>query len=118
MQRTWTAFLMLFSQPNPKEWGWVFPFASQSLNLAEVGSGPPRKLPTDGVLRSIAGGGNFGGGMKTQEDDGRPIVFVIDDDASLRDALERLFRLVGLRAETFATAADFLKRELPDVSSC
>jgi FixJ family two-component response regulator len=56
--------------------------------------------------------------MKTQEDDGRPIVFVIDDNASLRDALERLFRLVGLRAETFATAADFLKRELPDVSSC
>ena len=56
--------------------------------------------------------------MKTPESKELPVVFVIDDDESLRDALKRLFRMVGLRAETFAAAADFLKSKLPDVPSC
>lgn len=56
--------------------------------------------------------------MKTPEDEKPPVVFVIDDDESLRDALERLFRMVGLQAETFGTAADFLRRKLPDVPAC
>ncbi|WP_426533111.1 response regulator transcription factor [Bradyrhizobium sp. McL0615] len=56
--------------------------------------------------------------MKTPESEKRPVVFVVDDDDSLRDSLERLFRMVGLRAETFATAAEFLKRKLPDVPTC
>ena len=56
--------------------------------------------------------------MRTQESTEQPIVFVIDDDAPLRDALKRLFRMVGLRAETFASGPDFLKQKLPDVASC
>jgi FixJ family two-component response regulator len=52
--------------------------------------------------------------MKPPERETQPIVFVIDDDESLRDALKRLFRMVGLRAETFPTAADFMKRKLPE----
>jgi FixJ family two-component response regulator len=56
--------------------------------------------------------------MKAPESKEQPVVFVVDDDESLRDALVRLFRMVGLRAEGFATAADFLKRKLPDVPSC
>ena len=56
--------------------------------------------------------------MKTPESEKQPVVFVIDDDQSLRDALKRLFRMVGLRAETFAAAADFLKSKLPDVPTC
>ena len=56
--------------------------------------------------------------MKTPESEEQPVVFVVDDDGSLRDALKRLFRMVGLRAETFATAADFLKSKLPDVPTC
>ena len=56
--------------------------------------------------------------MKPRESEEQPVVFVIDDDQSLRDALKRLFLMVGLNAETFATAADFLKRKLPDVPSC
>jgi len=56
--------------------------------------------------------------MKTSESNKQPVVFVIDDDKSLRDALNRLFRLVGLRAESFVTATDFLKTKLPDVPSC
>ena len=56
--------------------------------------------------------------MKAPESEAQPVVFVIDDDESLREALERLFRLVGLHAETFARAADFLKSKIPDVPTC
>jgi FixJ family two-component response regulator len=56
--------------------------------------------------------------MKPPDNEEQPVVFVIDDDESLRDALKRLFRMVGLRAETFAAATDFLKSKLPDVPTC
>ena len=56
--------------------------------------------------------------MKTPESKEQPVVFVIDDDESLRDALKMLFGMVGLRAETFAAAADFLKSKLPAAPSC
>jgi FixJ family two-component response regulator len=45
-------------------------------------------------------------------------VFVIDDDARMRAATQRLLKSVGLRAETFATPQDFLQRKLPDGPSC
>ena len=47
-----------------------------------------------------------------------PIVFVVDDDASMRKALANLFRSVGLRAEVFGSARELLESELPDVASC
>jgi FixJ family two-component response regulator len=47
-----------------------------------------------------------------------PIVFVVDDDASVRDALANLFRSVGLRVEVFGSAHEFLQSKLPDVASC
>ena len=56
--------------------------------------------------------------MKVPESGEQPIVFVIDDDESLRDTLKRLLGTVGLRAETFASTADFLKRKLPAVPTC
>ncbi len=45
-------------------------------------------------------------------------VFVIDDDARMRAAMERLLRSVGLHAESFASPQDFLRRKLPDGPSC
>jgi FixJ family two-component response regulator len=56
--------------------------------------------------------------MKTAEGREQPIVFVIDDDDSLREALKNLFGMVGLRAETFAKPAEFMNRKLPDVPAC
>jgi FixJ family two-component response regulator len=47
-----------------------------------------------------------------------PIVVVVDDDASLRDALSSLLRSVGLQVEVFGSTADFLKRRVPDAVSC
>jgi FixJ family two-component response regulator len=47
-----------------------------------------------------------------------PIVFVIDDDESMRRALTNLFESVGLRVEGFGSAPEMLRSELPDVPSC
>jgi len=47
-----------------------------------------------------------------------PIVFVVDDDESMREALRSLFRSVSLKVETFGSSADFLHSALPDVASC
>jgi FixJ family two-component response regulator len=47
-----------------------------------------------------------------------PVVLVIDDDASLRDALNDLFNSVGLRTQIFGSTAEFLKGSLPDAPSC
>ena len=46
------------------------------------------------------------------------IVFVVDDDMSVREGLEGLIRSAGLRAETFASAQDFLARPLADLPGC
>jgi FixJ family two-component response regulator len=47
-----------------------------------------------------------------------PIVFVVDDDISVRESLEALIRYAGYRAETFASAGDFLARAPVRVPSC
>jgi FixJ family two-component response regulator len=46
------------------------------------------------------------------------VVFVVDDDASMRDAMQRLFQSVGLQAEVFASAAEFLQSKLADAPCC
>jgi FixJ family two-component response regulator len=46
------------------------------------------------------------------------VVFVIDDDASMRDAISRLLNAVGLTVQTFASAREFLAGKLPDVPGC
>jgi RNA polymerase sigma factor (sigma-70 family) len=46
------------------------------------------------------------------------VVFIVDDDASVRDALKRLIRSVGLRVELFGSAQEFLQRGRPNVPSC
>jgi FixJ family two-component response regulator len=46
------------------------------------------------------------------------MVFVVDDDPSVRRALSRLLKSAGLRAEAFASAEAFLVQALPDVPAC
>ena len=48
----------------------------------------------------------------------QPMVFVIDDDAALREALSSLFRSVGLQVKAFATAPEFLQIKLPEGPTC
>src|SRR5262245_23481634 len=47
-----------------------------------------------------------------------PIVFIVDDDVSVRESLELLILTTGWRPETFASAAAFLARPRADVPSC
>ena len=47
-----------------------------------------------------------------------PIVFIVDDDASMCEALTRLLRTVGLNAQAFKTAQEFLGTERLDTPSC
>ena len=47
-----------------------------------------------------------------------PIVFVVDDDASMRNALANLFRSVGLQSALFGSGSELLGSKLPDVPSC
>jgi RNA polymerase sigma factor (sigma-70 family) len=46
------------------------------------------------------------------------IVFVIDDDALIREALKRLIRSVGLQCEFFGSTQEFLQKKRPAVPSC
>jgi FixJ family two-component response regulator len=48
----------------------------------------------------------------------KAIIFVVDDDASVREGLESLIRSAGLKVETFASARDFLARQRVDMPSC
>ena len=47
-----------------------------------------------------------------------PTVFVVDDDAAVREALSSLIRSVDLAVETFGSAAEFLRAKLPEAPSC
>jgi FixJ family two-component response regulator len=67
----------------------------------------------------------WGGMVKQRNSSEKPVgstdqstVFVVDDDASMRQALARLFHSVELRVEVFASAPEFLRSERRDVPSC
>jgi len=46
------------------------------------------------------------------------VVFVVDDDASVREALSSLIRSIGLRVETFNSAHEFLRYRRPNAAAC
>src|SRR5580692_12697296 len=47
-----------------------------------------------------------------------PTVFIVDDDRSMRQAIQDLVESVGLRAESFATGEEFLRRQRSGSPSC
>jgi len=47
-----------------------------------------------------------------------PIVFVVDDDAAVRDAVERLIASVGIRVQTFGSTREFLGSKRPEAPAC
>jgi FixJ family two-component response regulator len=49
---------------------------------------------------------------------GEPTVYIVDDDASLRDAISRLLRSVGLRVQLFGSAPELLQGKLAETASC
>ena len=53
-----------------------------------------------------------------QTSGGESVVFVIDDDPGVRASLQSLLRSVGLKVETFNSAAEFVVSKIPSVPSC
>jgi FixJ family two-component response regulator len=47
-----------------------------------------------------------------------PTVFIVDDDARMRAAMQRLLKTVGLNSESFAAPQDFLRHKLPVAPCC
>lgn len=56
--------------------------------------------------------------MSRETSEAQPVVFVIDDDPSVREALSSLFRSVGLKVELFTSAAEFLNTSPTIAPSC
>jgi FixJ family two-component response regulator len=56
--------------------------------------------------------------QKKPETPAAPVVFVIDDDASVRGAIGSLIRSIGLRAEVFASVSEFLAHKRSGTTSC
>ena len=48
----------------------------------------------------------------------KAIVYIVDDDDSVRGAIKRLIRSAGMEAQTFASGADFLKSKFRDQRTC
>jgi FixJ family two-component response regulator len=48
----------------------------------------------------------------------RPIVFIVDDDVSVREAIRGVVRSVGLQAEAYESAQEFLRHGAPTGPSC
>lgn len=55
---------------------------------------------------------------RTGNADVSPVVYVIDDDLHVREALSSLFRSVDMQVRLFGSAAEFLQGNLPDIPSC
>src|SRR5882762_2201471 len=49
---------------------------------------------------------------------GAPTVFVVDDDAAVRAAIQGLLKSVGLQSQCFGTTHEFLSSKRPDAPSC
>jgi FixJ family two-component response regulator len=48
----------------------------------------------------------------------KQVVYIVDDDPSVRKAMERLLRSAGLRAQTFCSAMEFLSTRFQEENSC
>jgi len=72
--------------------------------------------PTSGLARKATDPVPTGGGPSVSPD--APVVFVVDDDISVRESLDLLLRTAGWRPETYASAEAFLARSPVAVPSC
>jgi two-component system response regulator FixJ len=56
--------------------------------------------------------------MRVNSNNGRPTIFVVDDDSAVRDALKLLLRSVGQAVETFSSGQEFLDAYGEDRAGC
>src|SRR5579871_5737849 len=96
-------------RPSRRASAWGFLSAARSWRPIEVHCGL-RRVPAERFFSSLC--------PKQPMNEAASIVYVIDDDTSVREALRRLIRSVGLAVEVFGSTADFLQRERRNVASC
>ena len=99
-----------FLQPSRLGSEWDWPSVARLLRRMVDGCGLPPKLPTEQSFNLHC--------RWWRMIEPKPTVFVIDDDAAIRDALQSLISSMKLHVELFGSAAEFLQRERPDVPSC
>src|SRR5688572_17600791 len=75
-----------------------------------------RMVGTEGDMNSAGEHGNESRWSATSR--GTAVVFVVDDDVSVRESLDSLIRCAGWLPETFASAQEFLARPRIDIPSC
>src|SRR6202047_698880 len=95
-------------------WGWGCRSAVPSSKITAAGSGP---FPMT-VVQALPFNLPFEIPVEKSPPESKPIVFIVDDDFSVREALESLVRSAGFDVETFASGQDFLARHRPDKPSC
>jgi FixJ family two-component response regulator len=103
----------------------IAPYRLLNRSSSKTVHASPERAPTTRQLRP-APRGYADGDLEAQEelasrpvvDAEVPIVFVIDDDESMRRGLTNVFGSVGLRIEAFGSAPELLQRKLPHVPSC
>ena len=68
--------------------------------------------------RSKSQGRHNPGALSIPPVDEQPVVFVVDDDPSMRATLTDVMRSIGLQVQTFASAREFMGSKLPDAPGC
>jgi FixJ family two-component response regulator len=84
----------------------------------EVGSHPGLIHTANSAMLKSGGHCRMGAPAMPFQTNERAVVHVVDDDASMRDALESLFDSVGLDTQTYAAARDFLATSVADKPGC
>src|SRR5262247_1173945 len=106
-------FSMLSTQPSRRGWGWDWRSAGP---LLRVTAGSYRSCRTTVPAQHFSLLSRITRSSVMAEP--KAIVFVVDDDVSVREALASLIRSAGLRVESFASAREFLARPPENGPSC
>src|ERR1700719_3783009 len=110
---TRNSFFSLSSRPKARGLVWGWPSASRLWKRTAGACGRHRKRDTAQLSTSRCPSVRL---IEMAEQD--PIVYIVDDDVAVRNAIDNLVRSVGLKARTFASADEFLSAKLPSVPGC
>src|SRR5260370_13228176 len=102
------------SPPNLTVLAWDFVSAAPSWNRMAAACGLPTTLRVERAFTLLYPARS----RREMTPAGAPTVFVIDDDALVRAAIQGMLKSVGLRADAFASPQEFARSQRPDGPSC
>src|ERR1700726_2712226 len=112
-RRRWSGSSTRSTRPSRRVWAWGWRSAARSLKSMAAVYGLNR-IRVQGRRFSSACPQQTGRIMTEAE----PIVFVVDDDPSVRRSMERLIQSTGFKVQTFRSAGEFLRRPRPEGPAC